>query len=108
MDSPSSKLISSLALTGHQLFDIVLSSLIVLCFYTIGIGIYRLYLSPLARFPGPKLAALTQWYETYYDVYLDGKFLLHLEQLHEIYGLNLMIKTKKIMLMPSTRAHCEG
>jgi len=42
---------------------------ITLC-YTISIAIQRLYFSPIAQFPGPKLAALTWWYELYYDVIL--------------------------------------
>lgn len=39
---------------------------ITLC-YTIFIAIQRLYFSPIAKFPGPKLAALTWWHEFYYD-----------------------------------------
>ncbi|PMD41073.1 cytochrome P450 [Hyaloscypha variabilis F] len=49
--------------------------------------IYRLYLSPISAFPGPKLAALTFWYEFYYDVYpLYGQYTFHIRDLHEQYG----------------------
>jgi len=48
---------------------------------------YRLYLSPLAKFPGPKLAALTGWYETYYDCMKDGSFWIQIEQFHRQYGM---------------------
>lgn len=54
--------------------------------YLIGLAVYRLYFSPLAKFPGPKLAALTKWYEVYYEVVLRGQFTFHFNELHEIYG----------------------
>ncbi|KUJ09474.1 cytochrome P450 [Mollisia scopiformis] len=49
-------------------------------------AIHRLYFSSISHIPGPKLAAITQLYEIYYDVYLGGKFTLHLESLHKQYG----------------------
>lgn len=39
----------------------------ILC-YTFFVAFYRLYWSPVAKFPGPRLAALTLWYEFYFDV----------------------------------------
>ncbi len=46
----------------------------------------RLVFHPLARFPGPILAASTWWYMTYYEVFRDGALVSHLEKLHAIYG----------------------
>ena len=48
--------------------------------------IYRLFFHPLARYPGPKLAAISNWYEFYYDVTLQGKFTFHIQELHKKYG----------------------
>jgi hypothetical protein len=47
---------------------------------------YRLFLHPLSKYPGPKLAAMTNWYEFYYDVILQGKFTPHIQDLHKKYG----------------------
>ncbi len=51
--------------------------------WSLGLALYRLSLHPLAKFPGPKLAALTTWYEGYYDVVKKGRFTFHLESLHK-------------------------
>lgn len=48
--------------------------------------IYRLYLHPLSRFPGPKLAAATYLYGAYYDVVQEAQFVFKLNELHDAYG----------------------
>lgn len=48
--------------------------------------IYRLYLHPLAKIPGPKLAALTYFYEIYFNIVKPGMFVWEIKRLHEIYG----------------------
>lgn len=54
--------------------------------YLVTLALYRLYLHPLARFPGPKLAAVTRWYEGYYDLYQSGQYTFKIGQLHKQYG----------------------
>ena len=60
--------------------------LIVSVLYLAGLVIYRLYLSPIAKFPGPKLAAATYLFEGYYDVVKRGKYTFKIRDLHAEYG----------------------
>jgi len=50
--------------------------------------VHRLFLGPLAVFPGPRLAALTGWYETYFDCWKRGRYWVEIEKMHEQYGRN--------------------
>lgn len=54
--------------------------------YLVWVAVYRLHLSPIAKFPGPKLAALTFWYEFYHDVIRPGKYTWEIIKMHEQYG----------------------
>lgn len=48
--------------------------------------IHRLYLSPLANFPGPKFAAATSLYEFYFDYVKQAKYCFEMERMHKVYG----------------------
>ena len=54
--------------------------------YTAYGAVYRLYLSPVAKFPGRKLAALTFWYEFYFDVIKGGAYVWEIKKMHDEYG----------------------
>ncbi|KAI0884561.1 cytochrome P450 [Annulohypoxylon maeteangense] len=54
--------------------------------YLASFVLYRLFLHPLARFPGPKLAAITRWYEGYYDIIQNGHYTFKIAELHKEYG----------------------
>jgi hypothetical protein len=87
----------------------VLSIVALLLAYVTCLGIYRLYLSPLASIPGPKIAgthcrraywapssfpvsnklavvALTSLYAGYHDLYRRGQYVWVIEEMHKKYG----------------------
>ena len=66
--------------------DLVLAALGSWFLYLLSGGVYRLYFHPLAKFPGPKLAALTGWYEFYHDIIHKGMFIWKIQELHDQYG----------------------
>ena len=67
-------------------FRAVLTLALAQCAWLVWTALYRLYFSPLAKIPGPRLAALTSWYEFYYDVILPGRYVFKIKELHEEYG----------------------
>jgi hypothetical protein len=53
--------------------------------------VYRITLHPLAKFPGPILAALTYKYEFYFDGIKGGQYLNQIARLHQIYGTMVVL-----------------
>ena len=47
---------------------------------------FKLYASPLAAFPGPKLAALTNYWHAFVECILNRSFCDVLADLHEQHG----------------------
>lgn len=83
--------INSFALLSYEIkqmtFIKIMETVVVLSLvFTIGEAFHRFYLHPLAHIPGPKLAALTSWYEFYFDVVRQWKYVFEIQGLHEEYG----------------------
>jgi hypothetical protein len=81
VDFTQSPIISGLVLFTPLLITIYLAS----------IYLYRLFFHPLAKYPGPKLAAISNWYEFYYDVIQHGSFTVHIQELHKKYGMLMVL-----------------
>ncbi|KAH6643100.1 cytochrome P450 [Boeremia exigua] len=59
---------------------------VVILLFFVSRAIYRLWLSPLAHIPGPKIAALTSWYCAYHDIVRGGQYVWIIEAMHQKYG----------------------
>ncbi|KAL9015525.1 MAG: hypothetical protein Q9185_007080 [Variospora sp. 1 TL-2023] len=69
-----------------SLRDLLVTSIGLFIVYLPALVVYRLYFSPLSKFPGPKIAAATLWYEYYYDVVKRGRYTWRIKELHKQYG----------------------
>ncbi|KAL8786839.1 MAG: hypothetical protein Q9195_008032 [Heterodermia aff. obscurata] len=70
---------------GASIWDLAGGIVALIFLYRALVIIYRLLLSPLAKFPGPKLAAATSWYEAFFDI-RSKNFPDILSNLHDRYG----------------------
>ncbi|EGE01905.1 CND5p [Trichophyton equinum CBS 127.97] len=61
-------------------------AVICLGIYIFLLAAVRLVFHPLRKIPGPKLAALTGWWEFYFDVIDNGTLVKNLPQLHQKYN----------------------
>jgi hypothetical protein len=68
--------------------------------YLVSLILYRLYLHPLSEIPGPRLAAITSWYETYYDLFKTpgGQYWNKLDELHKSYGSIIRINPNEVQI----------
>lgn len=63
------------------------------------IAIYRIIFHPLAKIPGPKLAAITQLYQTYFSyIKNESRYYQKVEQLHKKYGPVVRITPDEVSL----------
>ncbi|KAK8066220.1 cytochrome P450 [Apiospora hydei] len=81
----------------------ILTGILLIALDLVCIAVYRLCLSPLARFPGPKLAALTYWVETYYELFVGegGQFPFEYQKWHKKYGPIIRINPTEIHIEDS-------
>ena len=56
----------------------------------------RLVFHPLRKYPEPRLAAITGWYETYHEAVLGGTFVKQYGRWHKIYGKSQSITADNI------------
>lgn len=87
--------------------SIIATLLLATCIYNIIIIFRRIYFHPLSRFPGPRIAAGTRWYEFYYDFFVGegGQYFRKIEELHKQYGAGIQHVSIELWT-DFSRPHC--
>ncbi|KAI0395230.1 cytochrome P450 [Xylariaceae sp. FL0594] len=86
-------------MANTYLFDMALATVIL---YPLALVVYRLYFHPLAKSPGPKIAAATDWYEAYHDLKSPGgQFMYRLKELHATYGPIVRVSPHEVHIQDS-------
>lgn len=80
--------------------------------YHIAIALYNISpFHPLARFPGPKIAAASYLYEAYFDWWLLGRYGKVIARMHEHYGRSNespSLRHNPLLTNINHRAHCQN
>jgi cytochrome P450 len=69
---------------------------VLLVTYFAGRCIYNLYFHPLHKIPGPRIAAMTSFYDFWYDVVRGGTYLWEIGKMHEVYGPIVRINPNEV------------
>jgi hypothetical protein len=91
-------------------FQVTTMLAICLVTYLSSLIVYRLYLSPVAAFPGPFLAKTTHWYEFYYTYIQTGMYYKKVAEFHARYGKSdrcqtMLSATDNVHTSPSGSRH---
>ncbi|KAI1857354.1 uncharacterized protein JN550_013234 [Neoarthrinium moseri] len=75
--------------------------IILIVFVGLSKVIYRLWLHPLSKFPGPKIAAVTHLYEVAWDYFGKGAYLYEIDRMHAKYGPIVRVNPEELSIKDS-------
>ena len=85
---------------SFSVYRISALSLLFFIFFVVCKSLYRRFLHPLAKFPGPTFPAVTRLFEAYH-VLIKNDWLENLQDLHRQYGMDFKHKVVSILVRRS-------